>query len=88
MWQNWQDIVIAITSLLFGVILFPQLRDVWRGQSLNLISASLTTVGLFVLVFTFATMGYWVSMIAEAVSGAIWLVIFILSWKHRKNKKK
>jgi len=82
----WQDYVIAFVSLLFGVILLPQLKDVWRGQSLNLFTAGLTTVGLFVLVLTFATMEYWVSMIADTISGTIWLFIFLLSWKHRNNK--
>ena len=86
----WQDYVIAVVSLLFGVILFPQLRDVWNGQSLNITTSALTTVGLYVLVFTFATMEYWVSMIADIFSGSVWLLIFILSWRNCKvsNKNK
>ena len=84
----WQDYIIAVVSLLFGIILFPQLRDVWRGQSLNLFTAGLTTVGLYVLVFTFTSMGYWVSMIADTFSGTIWFIIFLLSWKHHKKKEK
>lgn len=80
----WQDYVIAAVSLLFGVILLPQLKDVWKGQSLNIITGGLTTAGLYILVFTFFTMGYWVSMIADMFSGTVWLVIFLLSIKNKK----
>jgi hypothetical protein len=74
----WQDYVIATVSLLFGVILLPQLMDTWRGKTiLNLYTASLTTVGLFILAGTFFTMRYWTSFIADVLSGIIWLLLFV-----------
>ena len=84
MWE-WQDIVIAVVSLLFGFILLPQLRDVWRGESLNVFTAGLTTIGLYILAATFFTIGYWVSFIADIFSGTVWLLLFALSVMHKKE---
>ena len=81
----WQDYVIAIVSLLFGVILLPQLIDTWRGKTiLNLYTASLTTVGLFILAGTFFTMSYWTSFIADVISGVIWFLLFLFSYRNIK----
>ena len=84
----WQDYVIAIVSLLFGVILLPQLVDTWRGKtSLNLYTASLTTVGLFILATTFFTLQFWTSFIADVLSGVIWFLLFIFSLKNIRKSK-
>jgi hypothetical protein len=84
----WQDYVIAIVSVLFGIILLPQLKDVWRkGEVLNLYTASLTTIGLFILGITFFTLQMWVSMAAEFFSGCVWLLLFILSVRNKKKMK-
>ena len=84
----WQDIVIAVVSILFGFILIPQLKDVWRGKTvLNLYTAFLTTIGLYILAITFFTMQFWISFTAELFSGTIWLLLFALSFKNiRKGK--
>jgi hypothetical protein len=85
----WQDYVIAIVSLLFGFILLPQLADTWRGKTiLNLYTASLTTVGLFILAGTFFTMRYWTSFIADVISGFIWFLLFIFSLRNKKILQK
>jgi hypothetical protein len=84
----WQDIVIAVVSILFGFILIPQLKDVWQGKStLNLFTASLTTIGLYILAATFYTMQFWISFTAEIFSGTIWLLLFALSLKNKKKGK-
>ena len=86
--DKWQDIVIATVSLMFGIILLPQLRDVWHGKTiLNLYTASLTTIGLFILVITFFTMGFWISFIADFFSGIVWFLLFILSFRNIKKEK-
>jgi CHASE2 domain-containing sensor protein len=83
----WQDIVIAVVSLLFGFILIPQLKDMWRDKSiLNVYTAGLTTIGLFILAITFFTLNLWISVFAETFSAIIWLLIFILSFKNKKKK--
>ena len=83
----WQDIVIAVVSLLFGFILIPQLKDMWHDKSiLNVYTAGLTTIGLFILAFTFFTLNLWISVVAETFSAIIWLLLFILSFKNKKKK--
>jgi len=84
----WQDIVIAIVGLLFGFILLPLLRDVWRGDSTNIYTAGLTTIGLYILAATFFTMRYWLSCTADLFSGTIWLLLFIFSILHKKRGAK
>jgi len=82
----WQDLVIAIVSLMFGFILIPQLKDVYKGKTtLNIYSAGFTTVGLYILTITFFTMSFWISMIADLFSGTIWLLLFVFSLKNIKK---
>ena len=82
----WQDYVIAIVSVLFGFILIPQLKDVWKnGETLNLFTASLTTFGLYVLGVTFYTLDMWVSAGAEFFSGTIWFLLFVFSFRNKKK---
>jgi hypothetical protein len=84
----WQDIIIAVVSILFGFILLPQFRDVIRGKViLNLYTASLTTIGLYVLAVTFFTMQFWISFTAEIFSGTIWLLLFVFSFRNYKRSK-
>ena len=84
---QWQDIAIAIVGLLFGFILLPLLRDVRRGESINIYTAGLTTAGLYIMAATFFTMSFWISFIAEVFSGTIWLLLFVFSYINiRKHK--
>ena len=84
----WQDIVIAVVGLLFGFILLPLLLDVWRGDSTNIYTAGLTTIGLYILAATFFTMRYWLSFTADLFSGTIWFLLFIFSILHKKRGAK
>ena len=82
----WQDYAIAIVSVLFGFILLPQLRDTWRGKTiLNLYTASLTTIGLYVLGITFYRLHMWVSFGAEFFSGTVWFLLFLFSFRNKKK---
>lgn len=84
----WQDYLIAIVSLLFGIILIPQLRDTWLAKtSLNIYTASLTTIGLFILAGTFLTIGYWTSFTADVLSGFIWFFLFLFSFRNIRKTK-
>jgi len=84
----WQDYVIAAVSLLFGLILLPQLVDCIKGKtSLNLYTASLTTIGLIILSATFFTLQFWTSFLADVLSGVIWFLLFIFSLKNKKKEK-
>ena len=84
--EKWQDIVIAIVSLLFGIILLPQLKDVIKGKTiLNVYTAGLTTIGLLILSATFFTMEFWISFIADVLSCIIWFLLFVFSTINKKK---
>jgi hypothetical protein len=75
----WQDTVIALVGLSFGFMLLPQVRDCIRGKSVNVYTAGLTTVGLYILAITFFTLDMWITVIAEIFSGSVWLLLFLFS---------
>ena len=84
----WQDIVIAIVSVLFGFILLPQFKDILRGKIyINLYTAGLTTIGLYILAATFLTMHFWISFTADIFSGTIWLLLFVFSVRNYRKRK-
>lgn len=85
----WQDVVIAIVSILFGFILLPQFRDLLRGRVyINLYTAGLTTAGLYILAATFLTMEFWISFIADIFSGTVWLFLFLFSVRNKRKRMK
>jgi len=79
----WQDLVIALVGLSFGFMLLPQLKDVIRGKSLNVFTAGLTTIGLYILAFTFFTLGLWITVFAEIFSATVWFLLFIFSFNNK-----
>jgi len=85
---NIHDIIIAVVSFTFGFILLPQLHDVWHGKtSLNLFTASLTTIGLIILTINFFTMGFWMSFAADFFSAVVWFLLFVFSMRNLKKSK-
>jgi len=86
---NIHDIIIAVVSFLFAFILLPQLRDVYRGKtSLNLYTASLTTVGLIILTANFFAMEFWISFAADFFNSVIWGLLFVFSFRNMKKMAK
>jgi hypothetical protein len=86
---NIHDIIIAVVSFLFGFILLPQLKDVWnRKTSLNLYTASLTTVGLVILTVNFFLMEFWISFVADFFNSVVWFLLFVLSMRNMKKTRK
>jgi hypothetical protein len=85
---NIHDIIIAVVSLLFGFILLPQLRDVYRKKIvLNLYTSSLTTIGLIILTINFLIMGFWISFIADFFNSVVWFLLFYLSLRNKRRGK-
>lgn len=83
---SWQDLVIAIIGLLFGFILLPQLHDVIKKKIvLNLYTAALTTIGLYIMTATFFTMGFWITFIADFFTATVWLLLFIFSLMNKRE---
>ena len=85
---NIHDIIIALVSLLFGFILLPQLRDVYRKKTiLNLYTGILTTIGLIILTANYFVMGFWISFIADFFNSIVWFLLFVFSYKNLKEKQ-
>jgi len=83
----WQDIVIALVGLSFGFMLLPQVRDCIHGKSVNVYTAGLTTIGLYILAIAFFTLEMWITVIAEIFSGTVWLLLFFFSLMNERKKK-
>ncbi|HOT02866.1 MAG TPA: hypothetical protein PK069_01645 [Methanolinea sp.] len=78
----------ALTSFIFlaGVLLIPQLLDTMnRGAVVNFFSASLTSVLLFCISGIFASLGLWISVVAQSFVGVIWLFLAYFSLKNVRD---
>jgi len=68
------------------VLLIPQLLDTMnRGAVVNFFSASLTSVLLFCISGIFASLGLWISVVAQSFVGVIWLFLAYFSLKNVRD---
>ncbi len=81
----WQDTVILICSLIFGFLLIPQMRDMYRLKAgMNLLSCVTTTIALIVLTYAYASLELPLAVIGGVVNAAAWAVITMLSVRYRR----
>lgn len=79
----WQDFAITGITVLFAVMLLPQLRDVIsRGAVLNCFSAFFTSVFSYTLAMVFATLGLWISVVGQALVASVWLLLAYFSLRN------
>jgi hypothetical protein len=86
--MSWQDL--ALTSFIFlaGVLLIPQLLDTMhRGAVVNFFSASLTSVLLFCISSVFASLGLWISVIAQSFVAVVWVCLAFFSLRNVRNSQ-
>jgi len=77
---TWQDLTITGITILFAVMLLPQLRDVVsRGAVLNCFSAFFTSMLGYIMALVFATLGLWISMAGQALVASVWLLLAYFS---------
>lgn len=84
--MSWQDL--ALTSFIFlaGVLLIPQLLDTMnRGAVVNFFSASLTGVLLFCISSVFASLGLWISVIAQSFVAVVWGCLAFFSLRNVRD---
>jgi len=79
----WQDIGITVITYLFGVMLLPQLKEIYHGAEINPVSGALYTAGFSALGFIFVTLRLWFSVTAFTFTAIIWLLSTVLSLKNR-----
>jgi hypothetical protein len=80
----WQDMVIGIGSILFTLVLLPELLDVWHGKTMNVWSASFTSIILGIYCIAYASLGLWFAAIPHTT--AIWGCIAYFSWKNKAKE--
>ena len=79
----WQDNIIALVTMMFGVFLIPQLYDVvCGGVSLNLITTFGTAFGMLALTVTYITLKFRVSAFTTGFETIIWFLLGIFSKVH------
>ena len=75
----WQDIGIMAITYLFGIMLLPQVREIYRGSTISPLSGTLYTAGFFALGYIFVTLQLWISVTAFVFTGIIWLIATVLT---------
>ncbi|OPX73275.1 MAG: hypothetical protein A4E39_01154 [Methanoregulaceae archaeon PtaB.Bin152] len=86
--MSWQDIALTFFIFLAGVLLIPQLRDTMNhGAVVNFFTASLTSVLLFCISGIFASLGLWISVIAQSFVGVIWLFLAFFSLRNVRDSQ-
>jgi len=83
---SWQDLAITGITILFAVMLLPQLRDVLsRGAVLNFFSALLTSILGYGMALVFATLGLWIAMAGQALVATVWMLLAYFSLRNVRN---
>ncbi len=83
---TWQDIAITVITILFAVMLLPQLRDVIsRGAVLNFFSALCTSLLSYIMALVFATLELWMSMAGQALVASTWMLLAYFSLRNVRD---
>jgi len=84
--MSWQDFAITGITILFAVMLLPQLRDVLsRGAVLNFFSALFTSILGYILTLVFATLGLWMSVAGQTLVASAWMLLAYFSLRNVRN---
>jgi len=75
----WQDKVISVVGLLFGFMLIPMVIDSLNGITVNIVSSSLTAIGLFIMAGCFWTMKLKLSFISNLITATMWTILFVIA---------
>jgi hypothetical protein len=83
---TWQDFAITGITILFAVMLVPQLRDVMtRGAVLNVFSALTTSLLGYSLALVFSTLGLWISVFGQGLVATAWLMLAYFSLRNVRD---
>jgi uncharacterized membrane protein YjdF len=70
--NHWQDIIIAIGSLVFSIALLP---SVFSKHKPALWTSVITGIVLFILALTYASLRFWYATTITALTASLWLVL-------------
>ena len=83
---TWQDFAITGITVLFAVMLLPQLRDVvTRGAVMNFFTALTTSLLSYLMALVFATLGLWISVFGQGLVATAWLLLAYFSLKNVRD---
>ena len=83
----WQDTVILLCSLVFGFLLIPQIRYMYRTKtSLNLTSSTTTLAALIVLGIVYATLNLPLAVVGSIITACAWAAITALSIRYNHTQ--
>ena len=82
----WQDIAIAIISIIFNIVLIPQIIYGFKSKRKTLApsTALFTFIGVYATVFVYFTLKLYFTAIMSIISGTLWLILFVQSTKYKK----
>ena len=86
--MTWQDIVIAVVSLVFSISLLPQIYHGFKTKTgpINYLTSVPTVVSLYVLVFVYLTLALYYAAATTFLTGSSWLLLFLQRWLYGKSK--
>lgn len=83
----WQDILIAVTNIIFGYSLAYQVYIGFKEKkgSLTLQTTLLTFISLYALSIAYLTLNLFLSTIICVFNGTMWLLLFIQGLIYKKS---
>ncbi|MFH1585448.1 MAG: hypothetical protein ABIB79_01635 [archaeon] len=75
----WQDIILTVCILSFSYALIPQIYSGFREKKglINFQTSLITTLGMYIIAFTYLTLDLIFSMIMATLAGSFWLILLI-----------
>jgi len=82
----WQDLVIAIVSILFAYALIPQVIKGFREKKKHIAvqTGLINAAGMYAVAVAYASLGLIFSTIFGIITATLWLVLFIQSIIYKK----
>jgi hypothetical protein len=81
----WQDTVILVLNMVFGLTLVPQIRSLHRNKtSMSILSCGTTLAALLILGVTYASLSFWLAVCGDAIDVVAWSTLLGLSIKHAR----
>lgn len=73
----WQDIVIALTNVVFSISLIPQVYHGFHHHAgpIQYQTSIPIALGLFTLAVTFWTLSLYISVLSATLQGLLWLIL-------------
>jgi hypothetical protein len=78
--KGWQDKAIMFINFGFGLMIIPMIIDSLNGMHVNIITTTLTMLGLYGLAYVFHTMKLKWSVGSCLFSGTFWLTLLMTNF--------